>query len=283
MSVPPELPPEVSDDAPKGTLRFARMTLLHHVNCGWLHAPPNPRVACHCLLLEDPSGLALVDTGIGLHDARDPTGRVGEAAIRFAGFQFDEADSAVRQLERRGFDPADVRHVVLTHADPDHAGGLADFPNARVHLSAEEHAALTSSGLPRYRSAQFDHGPRWATHGPSAIRWFGLEARPLPLDFEAEVMLVPLFGHTAGHCGVAVKDARRWVLHVGDAYYLRAELSADDHPVSALCARQAVDNGRRVASLAQLRRLAREHEGQVELFGYHDTTELPAADRPTSL
>jgi len=30
---------------------------------------------------------------------------------------------------------ASVTDVVLTHADPDHVGGLADLPHARVHLS----------------------------------------------------------------------------------------------------------------------------------------------------
>jgi hypothetical protein len=41
---------------------------VHHINCGSPQAPPNPRVVCHCLLLEDEGGLALVDTGIGLLD-----------------------------------------------------------------------------------------------------------------------------------------------------------------------------------------------------------------------
>jgi glyoxylase-like metal-dependent hydrolase (beta-lactamase superfamily II) len=29
--------------------------------------------------------------------------------------------------------------------------------------------------------------------------------------------LVPLFGHTRGHCGVAVRTASGWLFHVGDA------------------------------------------------------------------
>jgi glyoxylase-like metal-dependent hydrolase (beta-lactamase superfamily II) len=250
-------------------------TRLHHVNGGWLHAPPNPPACCHCLLLEDPAGLVLIDIGIGLHDVRDPVARVGQVAIDFAGFRFDEADTAVRQLGRLGFALGDVRHVVLTHADPDHAGGLADFPAAAVHVSAEELDAVRSSGHPRYRPPQFDHGPRWVPHGPSARQWFGLEAREVPLGLSVEVLLVPLFGHTAGHCGVAVGRAGRWVLHVGDAYYLRAELATDDHPVSALAAAQAVDDGRRVESLRHLRRLARDHAAEIELFGYHDVSEFP--------
>jgi glyoxylase-like metal-dependent hydrolase (beta-lactamase superfamily II) len=252
------------------------MTRVRHLNCGTLHAPPNPAASCHCLLLEDAAGLALVDTVIGLLDVRDPVGRVGRAAIDAAGFQFHEDQTAARQIERLGFRAADVRHVVLTHADPDHTGGLADFPHAAVHLSAEEHAAVTA-GNERYAPAHFAHGPNWQLCAGPEVEWFGLPARPVGLGFAAEVLLVPLFGHTPGHCGVAVRHGGRWVLHVGDAYYLRAELDRDDHPVSALAALRADDDARRRASLERLRRLARDHAGAVEMFGYHDFAEFPPA------
>ena len=252
------------------------MTAVRHLNCGTLHAPPNPAAGCHCLLLADPAGLALVDTGIGLHDVADPLGRVGAAAIAAAGFQFHSADTAVRQLERLGYDPAAVRHVVLTHADADHVGGLADFPHADVHLSAEEHATV-AAGHPRFSAAQFAHGPWWQPAPPAPARdWFGLAARPVPLGFDTEVLLVPLFGHTLGHCGVAVRQGDGWLLHAGDAYYLRAELTTDDHSVSALSAAMALDDPARWASLTHLRRLHRDHADEVTLFGYHDLGEFPA-------
>lgn len=248
------------------------MTTVHHVNCGWLHAPPNPKASCHCLLLEDRSGLALIDTGIGLRDAE----RLGQQLIDMAGFQFHEADTAVRQVERLGFRAEDVTHAVLTHCDPDHTGGLTDFPHVQAHVSEEEHAGV-ARGHWRYVPAQFAHGPRWTTYPKSTRSWFGLEARPVALGFESEVLLIPLFGHTLGHCGVAVQQGDRWALHVGDAYYLRVELATDDHTVSLLAAQRADDDAQRRASLEQLRRLARDHDIEIELFGYHDTGELPPA------
>lgn len=250
------------------------MTAIHHINCGWLQPLPNLRVPCHCLLLEDRGTLTLVDAGIGLLDGQRPLERIGQQLIDSAGFRFAEADTAVRQVQRLGFRPADVAHILLTHGDPDHAGGLADFPTAQVHLSVEEKAAI-GAGDWRYRSPQFDHRPWWHEHARSERRWFGLEARPLPLGFESEVLLIPLFGHTRGHCGVAIQQGDRWTFHVGDAYYLRVELSTDDHPVSQLTAQRAADDPLRRASLEQLRRLAREHGTEVELFGYHDLTEFP--------
>jgi glyoxylase-like metal-dependent hydrolase (beta-lactamase superfamily II) len=250
------------------------MTIVHHLIAGTLHAPPNPAAICHVLLLEDPNGLALVDTGIGLLDVREPTRRLGQPLIDLAGFQFDEARTALRQVERLGFSSVDVEQIILTHADPDHTGGLADFPTARVHISVQELANL-ERGHPRYVAAHFAHSPRWQSHGASADQWFGLEARPLDLGFASEVWLIPLFGHTLGHCGVAIGQGDQWLLHVGDAYYLRVETTDDNHPVSQLAAARADDNQARIASLGQIRRLLRDHPTQITLFGYHDPQEFP--------
>ncbi|MBA4189265.1 MAG: MBL fold hydrolase [Planctomycetaceae bacterium] len=246
---------------------------VHHLNCGILHVPPNPQAACHCLLLDIDGRLVLIDTGIGLEDIARPLERIGQPAIDAAGFQFHEPLTAARQVERLGFPTTAVSDIVLTHADPDHAGGLADFPSAAVHISAEEHTQLTK-GHWRYSPAQFAHRPQWSTHHTSSEMWFGLESRPLLIP-DADVRLIPLFGHTLGHCGVAVRNEGRWLLHVGDAYYLRVELSTDDHPVSALAAVRADSDTLRKASLSELRRLARHHAAEIELFGYHDCSEFP--------
>lgn len=101
----------------------------------------------------------------------------------------------------------------------------------------------------------------------------------MALGFESEVLLVPLFGHTVDHCGVAVQYGDRWLLHVGDVYYLRVEVTTDDHPVSTLAAQRADDDAQRRSSLDQMRRLDRDHGGEIDLFGYHDPEEFPQARR----
>ncbi len=250
------------------------MTTIHHINCGTLVVPSYPTVVCHCLLLEEGQRLALVDTGIGLEDVRRPAERLGQTLIDLAGFQFHESDTAVRRIEALGLDPRNVEHIILTHGDPDHAGGLADFPQAQVHVAEEEFENM-SRGHWRYVSTQFAHGPHWEVCNRSARKWFGFEARPIDLGFSSEVLLIPLFGHTLGHCGVAVQQNGGWFLHVGDAYYLRAELTTDGHPVSALAAQRADDDAQRRASLERLRQLVRDHGSDITLTGYHDLSELP--------
>lgn len=252
------------------------MTRIHHLNCGSMRPAPGQWAVSHCLLLEDRVGLALVDTGLGLLDVRAPLERLGQPLIDEVGFVLDESEAATRQIETLGFGPAAIQHVVLTHGDPDHTGGLADFPAARVHIGTEEHRQI-GSGNGRYVPAHFEHGPRWEVHAPSPRRWFGLEAREVALGFASEVLLIPFFGHTLGHCGVAVQQGERWTLHVGDAYYLRVETETDDHPISALTTQRADDDALRRTSLDQIRRLLRNHADQIDLFGYHDPSEFPSA------
>lgn len=251
------------------------MTRMWHLNAGWIQASPSTKACCHCLVLQDERSVALIDTGIGLEDVRDPFGRIGKELIERVGFLFDARDTAIEQLRARGIEASNVEHIILTHLDADHVGGLADFPNATVHVSREELEAM-EQGSPRYLPSQFTHGPKWHAHDPSKQQWFGLEARKLDLPFDKEVYLIPLFGHTTGHCGVAVEHDGRWVLYVGDAYYLKLELDRPEHSIGQLAASRAVDNSLRLQNLDELRRLRTEHGDQIQMFGYHDVTELPA-------
>ena len=249
--------------------------MLRHLNFGWLHAPPFPPACCHCLMLSEGDQVVLVDTGIGLQDIADPLERIGRDAIAAPGFQFLSSATAARQLAELGHPPHAVTDIVLTHCDPDHVGGLSDFPHANVHLSAEE-LANVESGNPRYRPQQFAPPPRWRVYRDDDADFFNLPSRTVATALNTDVRLVPLPGHTAGHCGVAARDGESWVLHVGDAYYLRAELSELNHPVDELAALRADNDALRRESLAQLRELHKRAAGSLSMFGYHGVGELPA-------
>src|SRR3954454_2491602 len=121
---------------------------VHHLNCATLSGLSirGRQLICRCLLVETPaSGLVLVDTGLGTADHRAPSSRLGVAFARgYARPRPEPALAAVEQIRAAGLDPADVRHVVLTHLDIDHVGGLSDVPQATVHVHAAElEAAMT--------------------------------------------------------------------------------------------------------------------------------------------
>lgn len=241
-------------------------------------------MVCHCLLLETRRGLVLVDTGLGTDDVREPR-RLGRRFLRRSAPRLSMDQTALAQIESMGFDRRALGHIVLTHLDLDHAGGIGDFPDAEVHL----HALELEAGLgPRdarsrfgYRSVQWAHGPRWRPHAPEGERWMGFEAVRAVPGLEDDVLLVPLVGHTAGHSGVAVRHAGGWLLHAGDAYFAASEIdpvSPRCPPGLALFQRVAsLDDEARRANQERLRALARERGGEVRVVCAHSRSELDAA------
>ena len=210
-----------------------------------------------------------------MHDVADPEDRIGVDAIDAAGFKFLPKVTAVQQLLSRGIDASRVTDIVLTHCDSDHVGGLSDFPDAHVHVSSEEKFNL-DSGNPRYTPRQFGHGPTWRTYSKNDCDTFGLPSRRVKTALDVDIRLIPLFGHTNGHCGVAVNDDGSWILHVGDAYYLRDELTNHDHPINELATLRADNDELRRQSLNSLRAITAQPSTNLTYFGYHDITELPS-------
>jgi glyoxylase-like metal-dependent hydrolase (beta-lactamase superfamily II) len=271
---------------------------VHHLNCatmrppgrrlingtgGWLEAG---EMVCHVLLVETGRELVLVDSGFGVADIRDPDRRIGREMIGITRPRLDEAETALRQVERLGFAPEDVRHIVCTHLDLDHAGGLADFPWAAVHVHAREHDAAmrprTALEKRRYRRAQLAHGPRWVLHQERGERWHGFDCVRELDGLPPEILLLPLHGHSRGHAGVAVDTGAGWLLHAGDAYFHHGEVGAPRRSCPAgldLFQRIVQVDGRtRVHNQDRLRELHRERGGRggdrVAVFSAHDPVEL---------
>jgi hypothetical protein len=59
-----------------------------------------------------PGSLVLVDTGFGLRDVADPRGRLSKFFLFLLSPEFRDAHTAIRQVERLGYDPRDVRAAV---------------------------------------------------------------------------------------------------------------------------------------------------------------------------
>lgn len=254
---------------------------------GWMDGRSGPawrdsRLVCHVLLVETPSsGLVLVDTGVGLEDVRDPVGRLGRVFTSVVRPVLAEGETARRRVEALGFDADDVRHVVLTHMDLDHAGGLSDFPSASVHVFRDEHYAATERPTrmerERYRTVQWQHGARFETYDADGEPWHGFAAVRALRGLPEEILILPLTGHSRGHCGVAVESDRGWLLHAGDAYFHADQMNARPTCPSGLTLFQRVvafDTKKMRASQARLRELVADESAAITVFSAHDETEL---------
>lgn len=241
------------------------------------------KMICHCLLIESNEGLILVDTGIGLQDVAEPKARLGGLFTLLARPRLDPEETAARQVVKLGFKLDDVRHIVVTHLDLDHAGGLPDFPKAKVHVFEPEYKAamnpLTLAENKRYRSVHWQHKPDWEIHSlQEGEPWFGFNKVRAIVGTNSEVLLIPVTGHTRGHCAVAVKVPGGWLVHCGDAYFFHGEMSPDGYscPVGLRLFQHIVqtDGQTRIDNQDRLRKLAKAHSNEVKLFCAHDPVEL---------
>lgn len=177
-------------------------------------------------LIEHPEGLIVVDTGEtasaserGYFPAWHPYYRL---AVRMHVSPDQEIGPQIRKL---GFEPRDVRTVVMTHMHTDHAGGLGHFPNSEILLSERELRAFAS------RRAKIDgyqphHAPHW--FAPSTLTFsdpsFGGFAASQQVTAAGDVVVVPTPGHTPGHVSVVAADGDDFVFIAGDATYTEQAL-----------------------------------------------------------
>jgi glyoxylase-like metal-dependent hydrolase (beta-lactamase superfamily II) len=265
---------------------------IHHLSCGTM-CPLGGRLmdgfshgafghlVCHCLLIETEQGLVLVDTGFGTRDAEHPFPRLSRLYVDMLRIHLDMEQTALRQIQQLGFSASDVRHIVLTHLDFDHAGGLEDFPQAVVHVMEGEFAAALDRdgfvGKRRYRPKQWDEVRAWQRYHSGGERWFGFSAVRDLQGLPPEILLVPLAGHTHGHAGVAIKTDGDWLLHAGDAYFYRGEMERRPYCTPGLRAYQRlmeVDRQARLHNQGRLRQLAHNPDARVNIFCAHDAIEF---------
>ncbi|HTI77542.1 MAG TPA: MBL fold metallo-hydrolase [Mycobacterium sp.] len=195
---------------------------VHHLNCGTLYPYGCGEMVCHVLLVETDNGLVLIDSGFGTRDCGDPGRRVGPSRHLIRPV-LNPTEAAVNQVERLGFHRDDVRHIVLTHFDGDHIGGISDFPDAQIHVTAAEaFGALRAPSRGekfRFRSVQWAHGPKLVEHTPDGDKWRGFAAAKELDEVSPGIVMISLPGHTRGHACVAVDAGHRWLMHCGDSYF----------------------------------------------------------------
>ncbi|MFC1936541.1 MBL fold metallo-hydrolase [Chloroflexota bacterium] len=215
---------------------------IHHLNCGTIRmyggvglfgtggllTPAHGVI--HCLLIETEEGLLLVDTGPGINDCTAPTPFI-KMMLALGGSRFDLQETAYYQVEKLGYQPSDVKHIALTHFHYDHAGGLPDFPDAKIHIFDEEYKGVIQprdfAERTTYRPEHHAHGPDWQVHKLVGDHWFGFESTPAIDLGNLKFHFIPLPRHTAGHCGIALKLGDGWLLHCGDAYLYHGEIDID--------------------------------------------------------
>ena len=183
----------------------------------------------YAFVIEHPEGLIVVDTG--------ETARVAERGYfpwwhpyyRFAVREWVRPEEEIGpQMRALGFNPHDVRWVLLTHLHTDHAGGLHHFPTAEHLLTRREYDNATGA-LGMLRGFLPNRWPDWFR--PTLIDMQPEPLGPFPssrrVTQAGDVHLVPTPGHTPGHMSVVVRAADVCYVLAGDASYTQDLMLAE--------------------------------------------------------
>jgi N-acyl homoserine lactone hydrolase len=171
------------------------------------------------------------------------------------GIRMEEDDYVVAQLARIGVAPEDVRYLVCTHYDGDHAGNHDAFPSAELVVQRTHHAAAVG-GMERLQPlrAQWDHPD-------GRFRFVDGDTELLP-----GIELIETSGHVPGHQAVLVRLPETGpVLLAIDAIPSRGLLDPDSREITQF---DHEEDGVR-ASTRKLVELA-EREGVTLIVFGHD-------------
>jgi len=140
-----------------------------------------------------------------------------------SGDRFQEsAGRLVANMEAVGIDPADITHVFITHAHPDHVWGIRDdfdepvFPEAQYIIGAKEYDWWMTEN----RANLVDPGlQQFVVGAVNALSTEGLEWTVAQNNHEIApgLRLINTPGHTLGHMSLVVESDGQSLIALGDS------------------------------------------------------------------
>lgn len=161
-------------------------------------------------LIEHPQGLVLVDTG---------QEHGGPSVV-------EEQDLVVNRLKEVGYEPEDIRYVIMTHLHVDHAAYMEKFPNATFIVRKEELRAAWWSEKSE-KGYVYDHYRNTRDYS----FYEPLDEEIFDVFMDGTVLCIDTKGHTRGHQSVIVnlKESGSLVI-VGDAASFKENIDSNIQP-----------------------------------------------------
>jgi glyoxylase-like metal-dependent hydrolase (beta-lactamase superfamily II) len=175
-------------------------------------------------LVEHPEGHIAIDTGLSTRVRV----RRAQRLMSVPSPVIEAGEEIGPQMRAKGLRIEDVRRVVLTHLDWDHAGGLEYFPDTEILVHRPEHEfASKLMGRLRYQPRLW---PSW--FDPKLYDLDPEPYGPFPaskaLTDSGDVRLVPIPGHSIGQVGMIVETNGLALFFAAD-HVLRQDWFVEDY------------------------------------------------------
>lgn len=205
-------------------------------------------------VVEHPDGHIVVDTGwsheLALLPAVKLLGRLTGHVLAIT-----PDDEVGPRMRAHGLRPEDVRLVIPTHMDCDHAGGIGHFPNATIIVNRPEYEYVTTNRFGKVRG-QPKRWPSWFQPSLYDLRPEPYGSFPIsfPVTDRGDVRIVPTPGHSPAHVSPVVDSDGIKLFFAGDHMIRQDWITADGIRLStALHAykRQARETSERICAFVK--------------------------------
>lgn len=213
-------------------------------------------MAMNLMLVKTKDRLVLLDSGMGI-------------------FADERTGFLLKSLQKAGFSPKDITDVFISHAHPDHIGGVVDkqnklvFPNADLYISKIEHDFWLQASIKDFKNSFLKEEPEFLNQVIPPIQNILKTIRPKlkfydfnkPLYEHFSFQLAP--GHTPGLTIVTISSGNEKLMYIADL--IHSDVILFPHPEWGFSGDTDLD----IATESRKKLLRQLAETKIKAFAYH--------------
>ncbi|WP_077416466.1 MBL fold metallo-hydrolase [Chryseobacterium sp. JV274] len=237
--------------APRGTVAELKSILKNNFR------PDNYiDMAMNILLVKTKNKLILLDTGMGI-------------------FADERTGFLLKSLQKAGFSLKDITDVFISHAHPDHIGGVVDkkqnlvFPNANIFISKIEHDFWMKATIKDFNNSALKEQPELLNQIIPAVQNILKTIQPKLKFYDLNNPLYDYFsfqlapGHTPGLTVTTISSGNEKLIYIADL--IHSDVILFPHPEWGYFGDTDLD----IASASRKKLLQQLADTKVRAFAYH--------------
>ncbi|MFZ4929252.1 MBL fold metallo-hydrolase [Chryseobacterium sp. Mn2064] len=213
-------------------------------------------MAMNILLIKTKNKLILLDTGMGI-------------------FADERTGFLLKSLQKAGFSPKDITDVFISHAHPDHIGGVVDkqnqfvFPNASIFISKTEHDFWMKASIKDFSNSILKTKPEFLNQIIPAIQNILKTIQPKLKFYDLNQPLYEYFsfqlapGHTPGLTVTTISSGNEKLMYIADL--IHSDVILFPHPDWGYFGDTDLD----IATASRKKLLQQLSDTKTRAFAYH--------------